>query len=129
MLDRIKYLATFIYEILTACLKIIDPLIGLACLYTKKKIYLQLFTGLKIFLVSTQLVGTTYLYTIRLNFEQLTNTRYEACYYKLENDTECREAWESLQDTYQECDSAISVPASRYLYFLQLKQQQQIRLY
>ncbi|UJR07885.1 hypothetical protein I4U23_012167 [Adineta vaga] len=107
MLDRSKYFATFIYEILTACLKIIDPLI--------------------------ELVGSTYLYTIRLNFEQLTNTRYEACYYKVGNDTECTEAWHSLQNTYEDCLKATTntrlVSASRQSYLLQKQQEQQIRLW
>ncbi len=133
MLDRVKYLATFIYEILTGCLKIADPLLGLACLYTKKKIYLQVFLGMKTFLISSQLIGTTYLFTIRLNFEQLTNTRYEACYYKIGNDTECTEAWQSLQNTYTECGNAATIigsdPAPRDLYFLQKQHQQQTRLW
>ncbi|CAF3745320.1 unnamed protein product [Rotaria sp. Silwood1] len=129
MLDRTKYLATFTYEIVTGCLKIIDPLIGVICLLTKKNIFLQLFIGLKTILITTQLVGTTYLYTIRFTFEQSINTHYEVCYYNLENNTECREAWESLQNTYEECYNATSVPGSRHLYWSQQKQQQQIRLY
>jgi hypothetical protein len=120
MLDRSKYLGTFIYEIFTAIVKIVDPILGLLSHYTKKKIFLQLFFGVKTLLISTQLVGTTYLYTIRINFEQLTETRYEACYYKSTgNDTECLEAWQSLQNTYSQCNAStapISSAISRQLF-------------
>ncbi|CAF1182277.1 unnamed protein product, partial [Didymodactylos carnosus] len=89
MLDRPQYIATSLYEMLTGRLKVVDPIVGF---------------------MRVQVVGTTYLYTIRIYFDQITTTRFEACYYKIDTDKECLTAWQSLQNAYQSCNISLAIP-------------------